>query len=565
MTVELISPYGGQLVDLLSEQDERAANLPSVRLWARTMCDLELLATGAFSPLDRFMGEADFHSVLDNMRLTDGTLFPLPVVVSVPEDSRVQVGMEIGLRTEQNQLLATMRVTEKYRWNLEETAIKLLGKYELRHPLVAEMHRWGTWFISGEMRVFRLPPHYDFQVERLTPVQTRQRFMEMGYQNIVAYQTRNPLHLVHEELTRRAIESVDGALFLHPIVGLEKPGDVDFYNRIHSYQTFVKRHFDERRVLLSLLPFASRFAGPRETVLDAIMRRNYGANHLIIGRNHASPLSDREGKRFFEAYDGQNLFRDFSEEIGVKLIPFRTLVHARGKDQIDEFDRVPRDANTASISRAGLQSVQTPTGRKPDSWFKRQQTASYIAQANEKPQSLGVCVWFTGLHGTGKSSTAAVLTSLIQRERRTVTLLDGDVLRTSISHKLGYGRADRETHIRHIGFIASEIVRHGGIAICVTVCPFRSTRNEVRAMVGTQRFVEVWMDAPIDVAEQLDEKGFYERAWRGEIDNFAGIDVPYEEPRDPEVRIDAVANSAETSAKLLFNYLIEHGFVKRDG
>ncbi len=562
MTVELISPYGGRLVDLSAEKIP--TNLPSIRLTARTMCDLELLATGAFSPLDRFMGEADFRRVLHEMRLRDGTLFPLPIVLSVPENSRVEVGMEIGLRTEQNQLLATMQVSEKYRWNLEETAIKLLGKYELRHPLVAEMHRWGSWFISGELRVLRLPLHYDFQKERLTPQQTRQRFSEMGYQNIVAFQTRNPLHRVHEELTRRAIETYQAALFLHPIIGLERPGDVVFYNRIHSYQTFVKRHFDRNRVLLALLPFASRFAGPRETVMDAIMRRNYGANHLIIGRNHASPLTDREGKRFFEAYEGQNLFREFSDEVGVTLIPFRTLVHARKSHQVDDIGHVPRNANTAAISHAKLRDRADTAERTPTSWFERQQTASYIAKGNDKPKKLGVCVWFTGLHGSGKSATAAILTSLLQAQRRTVTLLDSDVLRTNLGHRLGYDRVDRETHIRHIGFIASEIVRHAGIAICVAVSPYRSTRNEVRAMVGSKQLVEVWMDAPFDVAEQQDEKGFYQRARRGEIDHFVGIDVSFEQPRDPEVRLDTLKHSAETGAKYLFNYLIEHGFVKLD-
>ncbi len=563
MTVELISPYGGRLVDLSAEKT--TDHLPSIRLSARTMCDLELLATGGFSPLDRFMSEADFHSVLDNLRLRDGTLFPLPIVLSVPEDSRVEVGMEIGLRTEQNQLLATMQVAEKYRWDLEETATKLLGKFDLRHPLVAEMHRWGTWFISGELRVPRLPPHYDFQNLRLTPLQTRQRFSAMGNPNIVAFQTRNPLHLVHEQLTRRAIDEVNGALFLHPIVGLERMGDVAFYNRIHSYETFVERYFDKDRVLLALLPFASRYAGPRETVMDAIMRRNYGANHLIIGRNHASPLTDRDGNRFYDAYEGQNLFRDYSDEIGVKLIPFRTLVHARDNSQVDVLDRVPRGAKTAPILRSQLHRIETPEGRKPDSWFERQKTAAYIERGNSKQQQQGVCIWFTGLHGSGKSSTASVLTTLLRAQRRTVTLLDSDVLRTNMGQKLGYSRADRETHIRHIGFIASEIVRHEGIAVCVAVSPYRSTRNEVRAMVADGQFVEVWMDAPFEVAEQKDEKGFYQRARRGEIDNFAGIDVPFEQPRNPEIRIDATANSAESSAHILLNYLIQRGFVKPDG
>ena len=353
---QLIEPYGGKLVDLMvsaenvAESLAIAKKLPSIRLSQRTICDLELLAVGAFSPLDRFMGSAELQCVMDTMRLSSGHIFPMPIVLDVSDEAPVKVGNDLCLRDQNNEIVAIMSVEEKYRWNLNELATKVFGKNDLRHPLVAEMHRWGEFFVSGPIQMIQLPPHYDFKGDRLTPSQTRTKLAQMGYNNIVAFQTRNPLHRVHEELTKRASESIEGALLLHPVVGMTKPGDVDHYTRVRTYKALTSRYYDQNRILLSLLPLAMRMAGPREALWHAIIRRNYGANHLIVGRDHAGPGKDSNGEPFYGPYDAQELVTQFSEEIGVKMVPFRMLVYLPDEERYEEIDKVSPEANTAVIS-----------------------------------------------------------------------------------------------------------------------------------------------------------------------------------------------------------------------
>ena len=314
----IVPPYGGKLVNLVVCTEERddlmrkANDLPSVQLFPRSLCDLELLATGAFSPLDRFMSRADFEHVLEEMRLACGTVFPIPLTLPVEPSPAIRLDQEIALRDQKNEVLAVMTIEEIYEWDRVEVAQKILGTQDLRHPLVAEMHRWGPLNVSGRLRVLQLPRHYDFQELRLTAAETRAKLEAFGYPNVVAFQTRNPLHRVHEELTKRAAQEVDGVLFLHPVVGLTKPGDVDQYTRVRTYKALAERYYDPDRILLALLPLAMRLAGPREAVWHALIRRNYGANHLIVGRNHASPGVDSKGNPFYGPYEAQELVARFS-------------------------------------------------------------------------------------------------------------------------------------------------------------------------------------------------------------------------------------------------------------
>jgi len=350
---KLLPPCGGRLVDLLAPAEEvatlkmYASKLPSLQLSARAECDLELLAVGAFSPLDRFMGREDHQHVLDEMRLTSpslrregvprsaqattlragGHIFPIPVTLPVEPGPAIRLDQDVALRNAKNELLAVMTIEEVYEWNRDEVAQKVFGSLDLRHPLVAEMHRWGRLNISGRLRVLQLPRHYDFQELRLTPAQARARLESFGYPNVVAFQTRNPLHRVHEELTKRAVEEVDGVLLLHPVVGMTKPGDVDHFTRVRTYKALAANHYDPDRILLALLPLAMRLAGPREALWHALIRRNYGANYLIVGRDHAGPGVDSTGKPFYGPYDAQELVKQHSEELGVGLVPFRMLVY----------------------------------------------------------------------------------------------------------------------------------------------------------------------------------------------------------------------------------------------
>jgi sulfate adenylyltransferase len=569
---KLIEPYGGELVDLLVPVEDLPArmaygsSLPSVRLSQRAVHDLELMAVGAFSPLDRFMSKADHQSVLDDMRLTNGYIYPLPITLPIDEDekSRIQVGQDIALRSPQNELLAIMTLEEIYEWDLEEAALKVFGTLDLRHPLVSEMYRWGKYNISGPLQVLQLPTHFDFKDIRMTPAQTRARLESFGHQNVVAYQTRNPLHRVHEALTKRATQERDGVLLLHPVVGMTRPGDVDHYTRVRTYRALARRYYDRDRILLSLLPLAMRMAGPREAVWHALIRRNYGANHLIVGRDHAGPGSDSEGKPFYGPYDAQELVESFSDELGVTVVPFRMMVYLPDEERYEEISKVSRDTRTAAISGTQVREEYLHNGKELPAWFTRPEVAEILSETYPPRYRQGACIWFTGLHNSGKSTTASVLTSFLLEHGRNVTLLDGDVVRTHFSEGLGFSKEDRDDHVRRMAYVASEIVRHGGMVICAAVSPYRVTRNDVRNMVGKDHYVEVFVDTPLEVCERRDTKGLYARARRGEIKGFTGIDDPYEAPRYPEVRIETLDQSAEENARVILGRLIEKGFVRED-
>ncbi len=566
---KLISPYGGSLVDLrvsqtnakeLTELREAASHLPSIQLSERACCDLELLAVGAFSPLDRFMGQADHQRVLDEMRLTSGHLFPIPVTLPVEPSDDYGIGDQVALRDAKNDLLAIMTVEEIYPWDLDEVSEKVFGTTDTKHPLVAEMSRWGTLNLSGPIRVLALPKHYDFQELRLTPALCRARLEAMGFDHVVAFQTRNPMHRVHEELTKRAIQEVGGALLLHPVVGMTKPGDVDHFTRVRTYRALAEGYYEPSRILLSLLPLAMRMAGPREALWHALIRRNYGADHFIVGRDHAGPGNDSHGQPFYGPYDAQELLQEYSSELGVKMVPFRMLVYLPDEERYEEIDQIDHEARTASISGTQVRDEYLDRGRILPEWFTREEVAAILAEAYPPRHRQGVCVWFTGLSGSGKSTTAEVLTVLLQEHGRQVTVLDGDVVRTHLSKGLGFSKEDRDTNILRIGFVAAEIVRHGGVCICAAVSPYRATRDAVRSMVNGDRFAEVFVDTPLEVCEARDVKGLYAKARRGEITGFTGIDDPYEPPMSPEITLDTVAMTPEQNARRILDYLLAQGF-----
>lgn len=566
----LISPYGDELVDLrvapeaLNSLREEASRLPSLQLSDRSVCDLELLAVGAFSPLQRFMGSQDFQSVLDEMRLSDGHIFPIPVTLPVAADADIQLGRDIALRDAKNDLLAVMTVEEIYEWDHAEVSQKVFGTQDLRHPLVAEMNGWGRRNISGRIRVLQLPSHYDFQDLRLTPAQTRSRLEALGKRNVVAFQTRNPMHRVHEEMTRRAVAEVDGVLLLHPSVGMTKPGDVDHYTRVRTYNTLVKRYYQNGGAVLALLPLAMRMGGPREALWHALIRRNYGANHLIVGRDHAGPGSDSNGKPFYGPYDAQQLVEKFSEELGVKVVPFSALVYLPAEDRYEESSKIGPQVQTAAISGTQVRDDYLNMGKTLPAWFTRPEVAKILEDTYPPRYRQGACLWFTGLSGSGKSTTAEVLTILLLERGRQVTILDGDVVRTHLSKGLGFSKEDRDTNIRRIGFVAAELVRHGGMVICAAVSPYRATRNEIRNNVGPEQFTEIFVDTAIEVCEQRDVKGMYAKARRGEVTGFTGVDDPYEAPLHAEITLDTVNRSAEENARTILDYLLAKGFVRAD-
>ena len=564
----LIAPYGGRLVDLMVPADELAearayaSTLPSLQLSPRAVCDLEMLAVGAFSPLDRFLGEADFRAVLHDMRLADGTLFPIPVTLPVAADAGLQAGSDVALRDSMNDLLAIMTIEDLYPWDPADLAERVLGTQDTKHPLVHEMDRWGRLNASGPLRVLQLPRHYDFQDLRRTPAETRQILAETGRQNVVAFQTRNPMHRVHEELTKRATAEVDGVLLLHPVVGMTKPGDVDHYTRVRVYKALAQNYYEPDRIVLSLLPLAMRMAGPREAVWHAIIRRNYGANHFIVGRDHAGPGKDSHGEPFYGPYDAQYLVEEFQDEIGVKMVPFSEFLYLPEEDRYEEVSKIPAGTRTATISGTQVREDFLGKGRLLPAWFSRPETAEILAEAYPPRHRQGLCIWFTGLSGSGKSTTASVLSVLLLEAGRQVTELDGDVVRTHLSKGLGFSREDRDTNILRIGFVASELVRHGGTVMCAAVSPYRGTRDAVRAMIDEDQFIEVFVDTPLSVCEQRDVKGMYAKARRGEIKEFTGISDPYEPPLNPEITLETVSHSPEENARRIMEELTRRGFVR---
>jgi len=566
----LISPYGGELVDLLVPKEDLAdarayaSTLPSLQISPRAVCDLEMLATGAFSPLKQFMGEADFRGVVSDMRLADGTLFPMPVTLPVPADAGFSVGTDIALRDSMNDLLAIMTIEELYPWDPAIFSQHVLGTQDSKHPLVNEMSRWGRLNAAGRLRVLQLPRHYDFQDLRRTPAETREVLAERGRQNVVAFQTRNPLHRAHEELTKRATAAVDGVLLLHPVVGMTKPGDVDHYTRVRTYKALAQNHYDPDRIVLSLLPLAMRMAGPREALWHAIIRRNHGVNHFVVGRDHAGPGADSTGKPFYGPYDAQELVRLHEDEIGVKMVPFSELVYLPDEDRYEETDKLQPGAKTANISGTQVREQYLGKGQLLPAWFTRPETAEILAEAYPPRHRQGLCIWLTGLSGSGKSTTAAVLSVLLLEAGRQVTELDGDVVRTHLSKGLGFSREDRDTNILRIGFVASEIARHGGTVMCAAVSPYRGTRDAVRAMMDEDQFIEVYVDTPLSVCEERDVKGMYAKARRGEIKEFTGISDPYEAPLDPEITLDTVGHTPEENARRIMRELAARGFVKWD-
>ncbi|NNE98606.1 MAG: bifunctional sulfate adenylyltransferase/adenylylsulfate kinase [Pyrinomonadaceae bacterium] len=562
----LITPYGGNLVDLSIATEradkfkQKASYLPRLQLSLRGIYDLEMLSTGGFSPIDRFMGQQDFESVLEVKRTSDGTLFPLPISLPLQKGFDIELDSEITLADRNNNLLAIMRVDEIYEVDRKREALSAYGTLDGRHPMVAEMNSWGNMNVSGGLRVISLPQRSDFTDFRLTPKETRNSLDELGYENVVAFQTRNPIHRVHEEMTKRAMEEIDGALLIHPVVGMTKPGDVDHFTRVRTYRALIEKYYDSSRTLLALLPLAMRMAGPREAILHAIIRRNYGANHLIVGRDHSGPGKDSSGNPFYGPFEAHEMLSEFSEEIGVKPILFKELAYLADEDRYGE--KVNNEGKkTLSLSGTEVREEYLGKGKLIPAWFSRPEVAAILQKAHPPLDEQGFCIWFTGLSGSGKSTTAEKLISKLFEFGRSATLLDGDIVRTHLSKGLGFSKEDRDTNIRRIGFVASEIVRHGGAVICAAVSPYRATRNECRAMVGNDKFIEVFVDTPLDVCEDRDVKGMYELARAGKIKNFTGIDDPYEIPASAEITIETVVDSAAANADLILSYLLDRGFI----
>jgi len=566
----MIEPHGGRLVDLFADDDERrelqaaSRDWPSWDLTPRQICDLELLMNGAFSPLDGFHRRADFDTVVATMRLADGILWPIPVTLDVTDEvaDGLSPGDPLVLRDPEGVALAVIYAEDVWRLDREAKAQALFGTLDEAHPGVAHLfQRTNNVAVGGRVVGLQAPAHYDFRGLRATPRQVRERFALLGWRRVVAFQTRNPMHRAHFELTLRAAREREANLLIHPAVGQTKPGDVDHYTRVRCYQAIL-RHYPQHTATLALLPLAMRMGGPREALWHAIIRKNFGCSHFIVGRDHAGPGNGSDGKPFYGPYEAQELFRAHEEELGVQMVPFRLMVYADDQDAYLPLDEVPQGTRTLSISGTELRQ-RLAEGREIPNWFTFPEVARELRRTHPPRARQGFTVFFTGLSGAGKSTVANVLmVKLLEMGGRPVTLLDGDIVRKHLSSELGFSKQHRDINIRRIGFVASEITKNGGIAICAPIAPYDRTRKKVRGDVEPGGgFVLVHLATPLEVCEQRDRKGLYAKARAGIIEEFTGISDPYEEPSDAEVVLDTSRLSPEEAAQMVLLYLEKEGFV----
>jgi sulfate adenylyltransferase len=568
----LIGPHGGTLVDLVVDElrtDElraQSADWLSWDLTPRQLCDLELLIEGGFSPLRGFLGRSDYESVLDSMRLADGPLWPVPVTLDVPASlaSKLGPGSHLALRDPEGVMLAALRVTEAWEPDLKAEAAAVFGTLDTTHPGVDQLlERTHPWYVAGTLEAVQRPAHYDYRDLRHTPAELRAAFTRLGWRKVVAFQTRNPLHRAHQELTLRAAREVEANLLVHPVVGMTRPGDVDHYTRVRCYQAIMPS-YPHGTAMLSLLPLAMRMGGPREALWHAIIRKNHGVTHFIVGRDHAGPGNDASGKPFYGPYDAQELLNRHQAELGVAMVPFRQMVYVEDRDQYLPEDEVPEGSRVLSISGTE-QRRRLNEGRELPAWFTPPAVATELRRSYPARAKQGFTVFFTGLSGAGKSTIANVmLVKLLEMGGRPVTLLDGDLVRRHLSSELGFSKEHRDINIRRIGYVASEITKNGGIAVCAPIAPYRDLRSEVRGMIEPEGgFILVHVATPLEVCESRDRKGLYAKARAGILTEFTGISDPYEVPADADVVIDTTAVTPEEAAQIVILHLEREGYIGR--
>ncbi|MEM7270547.1 MAG: bifunctional sulfate adenylyltransferase/adenylylsulfate kinase [Pseudomonadota bacterium] len=528
-----------------------AGELLSWDLTPRQICDLELLMNGGFNPLNGFLGEEDYNSVVDKMRLANGALWPMPITLDVSEEfaGKIDGETDIALRDQEGVILAIMTVSSKYSPDKAKEAEKVFGADDLAHPAVNYLHNTaGPVYLGGPVVGIQQPIHYDFRARRDTPNELRAFFRKMGWRRVVAFQTRNPLHRAHQELTFRAAREAQANLLIHPVVGMTKPGDIDHFTRVRCYEAVLDK-YPASTTAMSLLNLAMRMAGPREALWHALIRRNHGCTHFIVGRDHAGPGKNSAGEDFYGPYDAQDMVTEYADEIGLEMVPFKHMVYVQERAEYQPADEVAQDATVLNISGTELRR-RLQEGLEIPEWFSFPEVVEELRKTKPARSKQGFTVFFTGLSGSGKSTIAnALMVKLMELGGRPVTLLDGDVVRKHLSSELGFSKEHRDINIRRIGYVASEITKNGGIAICAPIAPYTATRRSVREMIEAYgAFIEVHVATSVEECERRDRKGLYKLAREGKIKEFTGISDPYEAPEAPELKVDTVNVSPDDCA-----------------
>ncbi len=556
---ELYAPF-----DVADQLSTEAGDLPSWDLTPRQICDLELLMNGGFYPLKGFLSQADYDGVVKNMRLADGTLWPIPITLDVSQKfaDTVKPGDKIALRDQEGVILATLDISDAYTPDKHVEAEHVFGADDAAHPSVNYLHNIaGPVYLGGKITGIQQPVHYDFRARRDSPNELRSYFRKLGWRRVVAFQTRNPLHRAHQELTFRAAKEAQANLLIHPVVGMTKPGDVDHFTRVRCYEAVLDK-YPSSTTTMSLLNLAMRMAGPREAVWHGLIRKNHGCTHLIVGRDHAGPGKNSKGEDFYGPYDAQTLFAEHQAEIGIEMVDFKHMVYVQERAQYEPADEVEKGMTVLNISGTELRRRLTEGLEIPD-WFSFPEVVKELRRTRPPRAQQGFTVLFTGFSGSGKSTIAnALMVKLMEMGGRPVTLLDGDIVRKNLSSELGFSKEHRDLNIRRIGYVASEITKNGGIALCAPIAPYAATRRAVREEIEQYgAFVEVHVATSIEECERRDRKGLYRLAREGKIKEFTGISDPYDVPENPELRIDTQNVDVDTCAHQVILMLESMGLI----
>jgi len=560
----MIEPHGKTLVsfhlsaDELSEYSELSNKTASLTLSLKQQCDLEMIANGAFSPLSTFNNQKDYEEILLNNKLSNGLVWPIPIVLDVPDQflKSLDKNEYISLRNAEGFLLAILKVNEFWAPDKKEEANSVFKSNDPNHPGVDYLfNHTNNNYISGELVPIQSNKYFDFTHLRKSPQEVRDFFRLNNWKDVIAFQTRNPMHRAHFELTKLAMDEHNSKLLIHPVVGISKPGDIDHFTRVKCYQHIIK-YYPENSVELSLINLAMRMAGPKEALWHAIIRKNYGCNRIIIGRDHAGPGVNAEGKPYYQPYDAQELIAQYQEELEIKMVPFKEMVFAKNKKTFLPLDKIEQDDPIEKLSGTQFKEFLQQRTEIPN-WYSFPEVIHELRKRFPKLHNQGLTVFFTGLSGAGKSTLAnAIMYKLMETEGRPITLLDGDIVRQHLSSELGFSKEDRDIHVKRIGYVASVITKHGGVAICAPIAPYSNTRKVVRNMIDeVGSFVEIHVATPLSVCEERDVKGLYKQARAGKILDFTGVSDPYEEPENPEITVDTSDITVEESSALILDKL----------
>jgi sulfate adenylyltransferase len=563
------------LVSELLVDDETAERLrgeslsfPSLMLSRRQICDLELLLNGGLSPLQGFMDEAAYDAVLADCRLPDGSVWPIPVVLDAGSDvaPKLAPGQKLALRDAEGFMPAVLTVTQVWQPDKAREALAVYGTEDPDHPGVRYLfERTGSYYVAGTLEGIALPAHHDFEALWDTPQELHHRFRKMGWRNVVAFHSTNPMHKVHRRVIIDAAKAHQAHILIHPAVGETKPGDLPYSARVRCYKA-VQRHLPLDMSALSLLPLAMRMAGPREALWHALINRNYGCTHFLVGPDHASPPKDGGGKTFYGKYEAQAFLRRFAGEIGIEIVAQPEYRYVPSRKAFAPEDEVRQQGlETTVLGQEDLRTLLVG-GKEVPEWFSYPDVIEELRRVYPPRSREGFTLFFTGLSGSGKSTLANIVyAKLVESGGRPVSLLDGDIVRQNLSSELGFSKAHRDINIRRIGFVASEITKNGGVAICAPIAPYTQTRRAVRELIEQHgAFLEVHVSTSLEVCESRDRKGLYAKARKGIIPEFTGISDPYEVPERPELRIDTGLLGPSEAAQEVLLYLFKEGYLDED-